>query len=157
MMRTSPSAAPLGSEAAIFSSGGYPANAGALADSVVAFFPKDQFIKLVTDFPKIAIKMIAGLAAFVREFNQIVEDLSLREVPSRLARFLIEEKARVDNKEFILDTTKAELANKLGTTSETLSRNLRKMKELQIITVDGNCLTILDLSRLESIASGEKI
>jgi len=144
-------------EAAIFSSGGYPANAGALADSVVAFFPKDQFIKLVTDFPKIAIKMIAGLAAFVREFNQMVEDLSLREVPSRLARFLIEEKARVDNKEFILDTTKAELANKLGTTSETLSRNLRKMKELQIITVDGNCLTILDLSRLESIASGEKI
>lgn len=144
-------------EAAIFSSGGYPANAAASADSIVAFFPKDRFINLVTEFPQISLKMIAGLAAFVREFNQMVEDLSLKEVPGRLAGFLVEEYHRLENHQLQLATTKTELANKLGTTSETLSRNLRKMKELGVITVDGNRITILDFSRLEAIAAGEKI
>jgi CRP/FNR family transcriptional regulator len=144
-------------EAAIFSLGGYPANATALADSTVAFFPKDKFIKLVTDSPNISIKMIVGLAAFVREFNQMVEDLSLKEVPARLAGFLLDEHGRVADHRILLDTTKAELANKLGTTSETLSRNLRKLKELQVIAVDGNCITILDFPHLEAIAAGEKI
>lgn len=144
-------------EAAIFSRGGYPANATALLDSEVAFFPKDKFIRLVTDHPQISLKMVAGLAAFVREFNQMVEDLSLNEVPARLARFLLEERTRLQDNTFQLDTTKAELANKLGTTSETLSRNLRKLRELQVVAVDGNLITLLNLPRLESIAAGEKI
>jgi len=144
-------------EAAIFSVGGLPANAVALTDSQVAFFPKDRFIRLITDHPQISLKMITGLAAFVREFNRMVEALSLKDVPARLARFLLDERARLQHDTFQLDTTKTELANKLGTTSETLSRNLRKMRELQIIAVDGNLITILDLPRLESTASGEKI
>ena len=144
-------------EAAIFSQGGFPANAAALVDSNVAFFPKDKFIRLVTDFPQISLKMIAGLAAFVREFNKMVEDLSLKEVPARLAGFLLEERNRLKGNVFQLDTTKAELANKLGATSETLSRNLRKLRELKIVAVDGNLITLLDLTRLEAIAAGEKI
>jgi CRP-like cAMP-binding protein len=144
-------------EAAIFTEGGFPANCMALADSEVAFFPKDRFIRLLTESPQISLKMIAGLAGFVREFSQQVEDLSLREVPGRLARFLLEERERVGADTFHLDTTKSELARRLGTTGESLSRNLRKLSDLAAIAVAGSQITLLDLPRLQSIAAGEKI
>jgi CRP/FNR family transcriptional regulator len=144
-------------EAAIFSQGGFPANATALADSEVAFFPKDKFISLVTSSPGISLKMIAGLAAFVREFNQMVEDLSLKEVSARLAGYLLEESVRKKNTAFELETTKTELANKLGTAGETLSRNLRKFSDLKIISMQGTHITLLDPVRLKNIAAGEKM
>ena len=144
-------------EAAIFGGQHYPANCAALTDSEVAFFPKDRFLHLIKTSPDISLKMIAGLSAFVREFNQMVEDLSLHEVSARLARFLLAEGERTQGDTFILDTTKAELANKLGTVSETLSRNLKKFRELQVIQVEGDRITLLDFPRLKSIADGEKI
>ena len=144
-------------EAAIFSEGGFPAHCMALADSEVAFFPKERFIRLVAESPQISLKMIAGLAGFVREFSQQVEDLSLREVPGRLARFLLEERERLGADCYDLDTTKAELANRLGTTGESLSRNLKRMIDLGAIMVSGGRITVLDADRLASIAFGEKI
>jgi len=144
-------------EAAIFSGQRYPANCTALADSEVAFFPKDRFLALIKNSPDISLKMIAGLSAFVREFNQKVEDLSLREVSARLARHLLAEAKRAQKDTITLETTKAELANTLGTISETLSRNLKKLSDLLAIRVDGNEITILDPARLQAIADGEKI
>jgi len=144
-------------EAAIFAGRQYPANCSAMADSEVAFFPKDRFLGLIKKSPDISLKMIAGLSAFVREFNQKVEDLSLREVSARLARYLLEESKRAQLDTVYLETTKAELANKLGTISETLSRNLKKLSDLQTIRVDSNKIIILDAPRLQSIADGEKI
>ncbi len=94
-------------EAAIFSRGGFPANAAALIDSTVAFFPKDRFLDLIGRSPQISLKMIAGLAKFVREFNQHVENLSLKEVPARLAGFLLDEHLRTDSAKIILNTPKA--------------------------------------------------
>ena len=143
-------------EAAIFSGGGYPANCSALAESEVAFFPKDRFIELITRSPQISLKMIASLSAFVREFNRMVEDLSLHEVPARLARFLIDEHARTKSDVVQLETSKTELAGKLGTISETLSRNFKKLSELGCIEVRADRIALLDLPRLEAIANGEK-
>jgi len=144
-------------EAAIFSGRGYPANCAALIDSEVAFFPKDRFLGLVKSSPDISLKMISGLSAFVREFAEKVEDLSLKEISARLARFLLEQSEQNQKKNFRLESSKAELANKLGTISETLSRNFKKLRELELIAVEGDQITILDSDRLESIATGEKI
>jgi CRP/FNR family transcriptional regulator len=143
-------------EAAIFSGRGFPANACALEDSLLAFFPKDRFLKLLQESPRISLKMIGGLAAFVREFNQMVADLSLKEVSSRLAAFLLRELERVPGEPIMLDISKSELARRLGTVSETLSRNLKKLKSLDCIDVEGKKITILDRGRLNRIAEGEK-
>ena len=55
------------------------------------------------------------------------------------------------------DISKNELAGKLGTISETLSRILRKLKDSGSIEVKGKDITILDENPLQSIADGEKI
>lgn len=144
-------------EVAIFQGGRFPANCAASENSVVALFPKRDFINLIEDSPQISLKIIASMAGFLREFTEMVENLSLKEVPARIAGHLLmlAEKAHTDI--VILDMSKAELAKKLGTLSETLSRGFRKLSDLNTIEVDKNQIKIRDKKRLESIAHGEKI
>lgn len=144
-------------EAALFKGENYPASCDALADSIVAFIPKEAFFHLIKESPQISLKIIGSQAAFLREFNQKVEELTLKEVSARVAAFLIRESRKRANPEFTLDISKAELARSLGTISETLSRNLKKLKETGIIKVDGKKIIIIDYFRLNSIAEGEKI
>ena len=144
-------------EAALFQGEAYPANGEALEDSLVAFFPKVAFQSLLRNSPEISLKIITSLSAFVRDFNRQVEELSLREVPARIASYLLIESERLGKNTVELDISKLELANRLGTISETLSRNFKKLSDLRIIVVEGKTITILDLPRLEAVADGEKI
>ena len=144
-------------EAAIFRGNTYPANCMAMEDSEVAFIPKDQFIRLITKYPNISLKIIGSLSRWLREFAAKLEDLSLKEVPARLATYLLRQRQRLKSDSFELDITKAELASELATISETLSRSLKKLKDLEVIAVDGKRITILDSDHLDSIAAGEKI
>jgi CRP/FNR family transcriptional regulator len=143
-------------EAAIFKGGTFPANCAAIEDSVVTFFPKDRFVALITKYPQISLKMISALSGFVRDFNQQVENLSLKEVSARLASYLLRMSEESGRNEFELETSKAELASSLGTISETLSRNLKYLRDLGVIRVDGKKIAILDANGLKSIAHGEK-
>jgi CRP/FNR family transcriptional regulator, dissimilatory nitrate respiration regulator len=140
-------------EVAIFMERAYPANCAAAEDSTVAFFPREGFLKLVHDRPQITLKIIASLAHFVREFNRMVEELSLKEVPARLAAYLLDE-ARKQGGQVAIEGTKAALANRLGTVSETLSRNLTKMKNAGLIREEGKGIRILDPERLFAVAEG---
>jgi len=144
-------------EVAIFRGTSFPANCMATEESSVAFLPKEEFTELLAKSPQISLKMIAALAAFVREYNQKVEDLSLREVPARLALFLLQQSADRRSVSFSLQTSKTELATSLGTISETLSRNFRKFADAGVIAIDGELVTILDVTKLQAIADGDKI
>lgn len=144
-------------EAAIFQGDKFPANAVAIEDSQVAFFPRDAFLKLLADSPQLSMKIIGSLSGFVREFNRRLEELSLKEVPGRIASYLLNLSEENKSHNIILDSSKMDLAKRLGTISETLSRNLKKLKELGVIKVDGQSIKILNLERLTRIADGEKI
>ncbi len=144
-------------EAAIFKGKGFPANCVALEDSVVAFFPKNEFIQLLTTSPHIALKIIGTLSSWLRDFSRTIEELSLKEVPARLASYLLTEVEKSDSKSFDLSISKTQLASQIGTISETLSRTLRKMRDAKIIIVEGKRIDILDLDSLEAIANGKKI
>ena len=144
-------------EAAIFRGNTFPANCQALKDSEAIHIPKVEFIQLLSAHPGIAIKMIGRLSAWLREFTIKLESLSLKEVPSRLASYILQHLAETDSDVFMIETSKSELASELGTISETLSRALRKMIDSGVIEVHGNAVKILDHSRLEDIADGQKI
>lgn len=144
-------------EAAIFHGNRFPANCMAADDSLVAFIPKNEFVGLIEQSPQISLKIIASLSAFVREFTVLVENLSLKEVPSRIATYLLQLAEDNDSETVTLEITKSELAKQLGTLSETLSRGLRKLIDNNIIAVDGNTISIIEPDRLADIADGEKI
>jgi len=144
-------------EAAIFKGDIFPADCIALDDSEVAFFPKKPFLDLLTESPQISLKIIAGLSAFVRDFNRQLEELSLKEVPARLASYLLNRYHETGSAIINIETSKSELAHRLGTIIETLSRNFRKFKELKAVEVDQQTITLLDIPLLEQIADGKKI
>ncbi|HUL31692.1 MAG TPA: Crp/Fnr family transcriptional regulator [Thermodesulfobacteriota bacterium] len=150
-------------EAALFLEGSsYPAFAETLADSQLLFFPKRNFIHLIEENPQLSINMIVSLSHFLRKFASLIEELSLKEVSSRVAKYLIDLSVRSSKegrnpREVELDVSKSQLASKLGTISETLSRTLTKMKTKGIIDVRRNRIVILNRELLEEIASGMKI
>jgi len=149
-------------EAALFLEGTYPAHAEALTDCQLLFFPKRDFIQLIEKSPQLSINMIVTLSHYLKRFASLIEELSLKEVSSRIAKYLVDLSLKLSKegkspKEVELDLSKTQLALKLGTISETLSRTLAKMKAKGIIDVKKNRIIILNREALEELASGLKI
>ena len=149
-------------EAALFLEGIFPAFAEALSDSQLLFIPKKDFVHLIEKNPKLSLNMIASLSHFLRRFASLIEELSFKEVSSRIAKYLIDLSSKLskegkDFREVELDLSKTQLASKLGTISETLSRTLAKMKVKGIIDVKKNRILILDRKALEELSSGLKL
>jgi CRP/FNR family transcriptional regulator len=106
--------------------------------------------------------MIVTLSHYLKRFASLIEELSLKEVSSRIAKYIIDLSMRSSKegkspKEVELDLSKTQLALKLGTISETLSRTLAKMKAKRIIDVKKNKIIILNREALEELASGLKV
>ncbi|MGV8075386.1 MAG: Crp/Fnr family transcriptional regulator [Syntrophobacteraceae bacterium] len=145
-------------EVPVFTGGNYPAQAETLEASRLIFFPRDAFVALIKREPSLAMNMLAMLSLRLRQFTRLIEDLSLKEVPGRLAAHLLYLGERSPGTgTFELDITKGQLASLLGTIPETLSRILGKMSQQGLIDVDGRRIRLLDRPTLESLAAGEKI
>ena len=140
-------------EAAVFMDKPFPANAQALKKGSVLFFPKKEFIKLAKKDPKLVLKMLAVLSIRLKQLASIIENISLKEVPGRLASYLLYISKEQNNKEIIsLNISKSHLAGILGTISETLSRIFSKMSAEKIIKVQGNSIEILNFNRLKQLS-----
>lgn len=136
-------------EVPVFHGSPFPANAEALTEADLLFFPRTEFVSLVTSNPSLALNMLAVLALRLRRFATQIENLSLKEVPGRLASYLFYLMEEQHNQERVtLDIPKGQLANLLGATSETLSRIFSKMNEEGLIRVEGKTIVILDAQRL---------
>jgi len=140
-------------EVALFAGTRFPANAEAMEAGRVLFFPTRSFADLIQRNPSIAMNMLGLLSMRLRRFTALIEDLSLKEVPGRLAAYLLylstEEQGGA---ELSLDITKAQLASLLGTIPETLSRILGGMAQRGLIESEGRTIRILDREALEDLA-----
>ncbi|WP_298273016.1 Crp/Fnr family transcriptional regulator [Geobacter sp.] len=144
-------------EAAFFGDGKYPAEARALEKGEAIFFPREAFMGLLERNPRFSLNLIVSLSLLLRRFARQIEELSFAEVPARLAAYLVELAERkstsFQGKTYLdLDMKKGELASRLGTVSETLSRSLRKLKEEGLIEVEGSRVVIHDMGRLTALA-----
>jgi CRP/FNR family transcriptional regulator len=145
-------------EVALFAGSSYPAHAESLRETSVIFFPRAAFEKLIKRDPDLAMNMLAILSHRLKYFSRLVEDLSLKEVPQRLATYLLYLSDTRNNASHIdLSISKGQLASLLGTIPETLSRILNKMAVQGFIEVKGRRIKFLKKDALESLASGEKL
>lgn len=142
-------------EVPVFSGSRFPANAQVIEDALLIFFPRSSLVDLIQNDPSIALNMLALLSKRLMQFAGLIEDLSLKEVPSRLASYLLylNEKSAI-NDAVELDISKTLLANVLGTIPETISRVFGRMTAEGIIEVEGRRIAILDRKRLRAISSG---
>ena len=140
-------------EVPVFTGQQFPANAEAMLESRLYFFPRDSFVQLIMKNPSLALNMLAILSKRLRRFTMLVENLSLKEVPGRLAAYLLylSEKGE-GTTDLELSITKGQLASLLGTIPETLSRILGKMSGQGLIATEGAKIRILDPQGLEDLA-----
>lgn len=141
-------------EAAVFSGITYPAFAETIAESVLFYFPKEEFFSLIKNNPQISLNMLATLSRYLRRFSTIIEQISLKDVSSRLAKYILDQSLTSAGNSFELKIKKGELASHLGTVSETLSRSFKKLKSAGAIDVKGKYIYILDKDALMDVASG---
>ncbi len=141
-------------EAAMWAGIHFPAHAQAVCDSVLLHIPHKALADAIQHNAELAVGMLVGLSAKLREFNVIIERLSLKEVPSRIAAAILAEAHPQGARTFRLRQTKRQLAAQIGTVAETLSRGLGKLKELGLIEVDGSQITILDEAGLRDVEEG---
>ena len=139
-------------EAAMWAGGRFPAYCEALEPAALFVLSRSALRDAFAGNPDLAIGMMAGLSQKLREFVQLVEDLSLKEVPARLAGALLCEAKKAGSEKFRMRQTKAELASHLGTIPETLSRGLRKLKDAGLIAVRGPEFSILKPAGLRRLA-----
>ena len=143
---------PIG-QVAVFAGESFPANAEAIAASKLLFFPRKAFVDLIHARPSLALNMLAILSDRLREFTVQIENLSLKEVPSRLASYLLFLSEKENGADTLtLNISKAQLASVIGTIPETLSRILNKMSAKNLITVNGRTIRLADRDKLELLA-----
>lgn len=145
-------------EATIFEGGTYPAHAEALESCDLVFLPKRLFTDLLERNPRIALRMMASLSRWLKRMTDLVESIALRDVETRLVRYLSDELAArgvaiIDGTVYELDVSKNVLASRLGTVPETFSRTLKKLQEEGKIRVKGKQIRILKADPLFSILS----
>lgn len=139
-------------EVPVFAGQRFPANAQAMEECRLIFFPRTAFVDLITRNPSLALNMLAVLSRRLRQFTHLIDDLSLKEVPVRVAAYLLylSEKER-GSRDLKLTITKSQLASLLGTIPETLSRILGKMGAQGLIETDGPRIRIMDREGLENL------
>jgi CRP/FNR family transcriptional regulator len=142
-------------EVPVFEGRNFPAHSIALEETRCLFFPRAAFINLIKNNPSLASNMLGVLSRRLRTFTVLVDALSLKEVPARLASHLLylsDQKGGVE--ELDLQIPKGQLAHLLGTIPETFSRILTKMVRQGVIEVEGSHMRIIDREALVELAEG---
>jgi CRP/FNR family transcriptional regulator len=145
-------------EVPVFEGHHFPASAVAIKKSQIFFIPREKFVALISETPALAMNMLGMLSMRLREFTIQIENLSLKEVPARLASYFLTLSSEQKNKEKVeLPISKAQLANLIGTTPETISRMLKKMAESDLIAVDNKTILIQDPEGLLDLSASGRL
>ena len=145
-------------EVPMFEGNHFPANAETIEKSRLLFFQRSSLIELIKKEPNLAMNMLAALSIRLRQLAHLIEDLSLKEVPGRLAAYLLYLSDRVErNSELKLDIPKGQLASLLGTIPETLSRIFNKTNRKGLIKIKGRKIRLLNKEALKEVAAGGKL
>lgn len=141
-------------EAALASDQGYPANARAIEASTILLVPKTEFLGLLRGRPELALKMLGSMSQHLRVLVGLLDDLTLKDVEARLVNWLLKHCPRPLSDTPIvleLDRSKRVLAAEIGTVSETLSRTFAKLRDSDLLRVEGKTISIRHPQQLENV------
>jgi CRP/FNR family transcriptional regulator len=133
---------------------GYPADARAVEASQVLLVQKAGILGLLRRQPELALRMLGSMSAHLRILIAQLEDVTLKDVETRLANWLVKRCPEPEGTKPVrieLTMTKRVLAAELGTVSETFSRTLAKFREQKLIEVRDKAVTVLCPARLSAL------
>ncbi len=133
----------------------FSASATALEDMEIMYIPEYFFHKLLEVSPRLAFDMLKRIAHELGEAGRTITILAQKTVRERLAEVLIllEQKLGTDENGFInISLTREEMANLIGTATESAIRLISEFKTDEYIEVEGRKIKILDHQKLNKLA-----
>ena len=147
-------------EVPVFDDGNYPSTAAAEEPTTLYFLDKQQILKAAIEYPQLALAAAKLMASRLRRCAELVENLSLREVSQRLASLLFKEAGTsgIRTEQGIrikLPLTHNQLAARIGTVREVVTRTLVRLEEQGLIIHEGRDIRIPDMKLLAAFAEVE--
>jgi len=144
-------------EVPVFDDGTYPSTVAAEEISRVYFIAKEDIRKISLAHPQLALAAAKLLAARLRHCADMVESLSLRDVSQRIAKVLVQEAmsrgvANGKGSTFVQKLTHNQLAARIGTVREVVSRSLTRLEATGLIAINGKRVDVPDVGALRSYA-----
>jgi CRP-like cAMP-binding protein len=142
-------------ELPLFDGGPYPASVRAVGPVVSLFINKNDFQQVCLQYPDVALKVLAVVGKRLRHLVGLVESMTFGSVTQRLAKLLLEASKGSTAETFDLTITHQELASRLGTVREVVSRNLARFRADGVIRMQGHQVQILNRAKLEQEAESQ--
>lgn len=144
-------------EVAVFDGGPYPSTTIAEEDSEVLFLSRENVRRFMLQHPEVALTALSILAKKLRRVASMVEQLSLMDLGQRLACLLMEEAEKTgqpvqNGLSFSLPFSHSQLAARLGSVREVVSRALQKLIHHGVIQLHGHRIVILDTKALHEFS-----
>ena len=141
-------------EVPVFDDGPYPASAMAEEDTNALFIGKQDMCQFCLEHPPFMFKALKLMAARVRRHAQMVEVLSFHEVGQRLALLLLAQSqlagaAESGRASFLLSLSNHQIATRIGSVRDVVSRALTRLQHEGLIAIDGRTITIPDIRALK--------
>ncbi len=128
----------------------------AVTPAVLYAVPVSDFLRLVDECPELARVLLEDFARRLDRLSCLVEDLSLRTVRERLARFLLEHaegrEGEAGTAAVLRRWTQEEIAAQIGTVREVVGRTLRAFADAGLLKIEGHRIILLDREGLEAEA-----
>lgn len=146
-------------EIPLFDGGSYPASVAAIEDSELLFLSRRDFEALCREHPQVPLQVLAAVGRRLRQLVGIIEELSFRTVRHRLAALLVElaessGRRTSEGLEFTLSITNQDVAARIGTVRELVSRTLGQFEGARLIERRGRSILVYDLDALRTLAAG---
>ncbi len=134
------------------------ADATSMTHSLVLVLDRRDFLHLLTAEPVIAVKLLEVVTGRLRQTSRQVEDLSLADFDTRLARILArlaEIQGVGDRSTSRILITQQELGRMIGLSRESINRHLRMWEEAGYVELEKGACTVQDWARVRRIGSLE--
>jgi CRP/FNR family transcriptional regulator, cyclic AMP receptor protein len=141
------------SEVPVFDGGRYPSSAEAASTTSLLRLPADNFRRICLQNPELSLKVFKVLGHRLRQLGSLIEGLSFSTVRGRLISHLVRLADQIGHRtpsgvQFELSENNEELAARLGTVRELVSRNLGRLHGAGLIAMSRRAINIPDLDAL---------
>jgi len=131
-------------------------SAKVIEDAVLCHIPYKTLLFLIENNPKFSLEMLRIVCSELKEANDYITDIAQKTVRERLAEVLLLLKDNFDldeNKTLQISLTREELANMVGTATESVIRLLSEFKQDNLIELQGRKIKILNIPKLAKVAN----
>ena len=142
-------------EVPVFDGGPYPASVIATEETMAFLLWKRDLLALCESNPKLALSFLEAFGRRLRHLVALAERVTFGGVRQRLAAELVAQTELSGAAQFLLAESQEQLAVKLGTVREVISRNLGRFQSEGLIRLERREVFILNAAGLKTEAESE--